>query len=127
MEHQEHSFEYTYSAPQQEEVRKIREKYLVKEPCKLDQLRALDAGVTRRGTAVSVTLGVLSSLLLGIGMCCSMVWAGSLFFPGIVIGCIGILGVCLVHPLYTRITNKERQRVAPEILRLTEELMNGKV
>ena len=36
-------FEYTYSASQQSEVRKIREKYLPKEVTKLDQLRALDA------------------------------------------------------------------------------------
>lgn len=125
METNEQSFEYIYSAPQQEEVKKIREKYLVQEPTKMDRLRALDAGATRRGTAVSVTLGVLSSLLLGIGMCCSMVWAGGLFVPGIVIGFVGILGVCLCYPLYTRVTDRERRRIAPEILRLTEELMEG--
>lgn len=125
MEHQEQSFEYTYSAPQQEEVKKIREKYLVKEPTKLEQLRRLDESVTRRGSAVAIALGILSSLVLGFGMCCTMVWEGRLFFPGIVIGCIGIVGVCLVHPLYTRITNYDRQRIAPEILRLTEELMSG--
>lgn len=125
MEHNEYSFEYTYSAPQQEEVKKIREKYLTKEPTKLEQLRELDGRVTRRGTAISIALGILSSLVLGIGMCCTMVWAGTFFLPGIVIGCIGILGICLVYPLYNRIITKDRQRIAPEILRLTEELMNG--
>lgn len=125
MEYQEQSFQYTYSAPQQEEVRRIREKYLVKEPTKLEQLRRLDESVTRRGSAIAIALGVLSSLVLGLGMCCTMVWAGNLFLPGFVIGCFGILGICLVHPLYTRITDKERQRIAPEILRLTEELIEG--
>ena len=76
-------FEYTYSAPQQNEVQKIREKYLPKEVTKLDQLRAMDAGVTRRGTAVSMVHGILYALVLGLGMSCCMVWAGSLFVPGV--------------------------------------------
>ena len=118
-------FEYTYSASQQSEVRKIREKYLPKEMTKLDQLRALDAGVTRRGTAVSLVHGVLYSLILGLGMSCCMVWAGSLFAPGIVIGCIGLAGVAATYPIYNRIVKQDREKIAPEILRLTEELAFG--
>ena len=86
------TFEYTYSAPQQSEVQMIRAKYLPKEVTKLDQLRALDAGVTKRGTAVSLIHGVLFSLILGLGMSCCMVWAGNWFLPGVVIGCIGLVG-----------------------------------
>ena len=107
-------FEYTYSAPRQNEVQKIREKYLPKEVTKLDQLRALDAGVTRRGTAVS--------LILGQGMSCCMVWAGKLFVPGVIIGCIGLAGVAATYPIYNRIVKQDREKIAPEILRLTEEL-----
>lgn len=116
-------FEYTYSAPQQSEVQKIREKYLPKEVTKLDQLRAMDAGVTMRGTAVSLVHGILYSLILGLGMSCCMVWAGTLFFPGIVIGCIGLAGVALTYPLYTRLVEQDREKIAPEILRLSEELI----
>lgn len=116
-------FVYTYSAPQQSEVQKIREKYLPKEVTKLDQLRAMDAGVTRRGTAVSLVHGILYSLILGLGMSCCMVWAGTLFFPGIVIGCIGLAGVALTYPLYTRLVEQDREKIAPEILRLSEELI----
>ncbi len=115
-------FEYTYSAPQQNEVQKIREKYLTKEATKLDQLRALDAGVTRRGTAVSLVHGVLYSMVLGLGMSFCLVWAGRLFFPGVVIGCIGLAGVAATYPIYTRIVKQDQERIAPEILRLTEEL-----
>lgn len=118
-------FEYTYSAPQQHEVQKIREKYLPKEVNKLDQLRALDTGVTRRGMAVSLVHGVLYSLILGLGMSCCMVWAGSLFWPGIVIGCVGIAGVAATYPIYTRIVRQDKEKIAPEILRLTEELAFG--
>ena len=50
MENKE-SFEYTYSAPEQEEVRKIRDKYLPREERenKLEQLRRLDRSVTEKG------------------------------------------------------------------------------
>ena len=118
-------FEYTYSAPQQNEVQKIREKYLPKEVTKLDQLRAMDAGVTKRGTAVSLVHGILYSLILGLGMSCCMVWAGSLFVPGVVIGCIGLAGVATTYPIYNHIVKQDREKIAPEILRLTEELAFG--
>ena len=117
------TFEYTYSAPQQNEVQKIREKYLPKEVTKLDQLRALDANVTKRGTAVSLVHGVLYSLLLGLGMSCTMVWAGKLFVPGIIIGCVGLVGIAATWPIYNRIVKQDREKIAPEILRLSEELM----
>ena len=118
-------FEYTYSAPQQSEVRKIREKYLPKEVTSLDQLRALDAGVTKRGTAVSLVHGTAYALVLGLGMSCCMVWADKLFLPGIVMGCIGLAGVAATYPIYNRIVKQDRERIAPEILRLTEELAFG--
>ena len=118
-------FEYTYSALQQSEVQKIREKYLPKEVTKLDQLRALDAGVTRRGTAVSLIHGIVYTLVLGLGMSCCMVWAGKLFFPGIVIGCVGLAGVAATYPIYNHIVRQDREKIAPEILRLTEELAFG--
>lgn len=117
-------FSFAYSAKQQEEVKRIRQKYIPEEENKLDRLRALDAQVTRKGTAVSLVLGVLSTLVLGIGMCCCMVWSDALFIPGIFIGLLGIIGVALAYPVYMRITQKERERLAPEILRLADELMN---
>ena len=40
----------------------------------MEQLRRLDRSATRKGTVVSVIVGVISCLLLGIGMCCTMVW-----------------------------------------------------
>ena len=116
-------FEYTYSAPEQSEVKKIREKYLPKEVTKMDQLRALDESATKRGTAISLVHGTFSALILGLGMSCCMVWAGELFVPGILIGCVGVAGVGITYPIYNRIVKKDRERIAPEILRLSEELI----
>ena len=116
-------FSYTYSAKEQEEVKQIRKKYMPKESDKMEHLRRLDRGVTRKGAAVSIVMGIIGALTLGIGMCCAMVWMGQWFVPGIVIGLVGIILVSLTYPLYTHITQKEREKVAPEILRLTDELM----
>ncbi len=117
------TFQYTYSAKEQEEVKQIREKYLSQKEDKMEQLRRLDRSVTQKGTIVALVVGILGALVLGVGMCCTMVWQGAWFIPGIVIGIIGIGLVSLAYPLYTHITKKERERIAPEILRLTDELM----
>lgn len=116
-------FEYTYSAPEQEEIKRIREKYIPKEENKMDQLRRLDAQVTRKGTVMALVVGIIGSLVLGTGMSLCLVWAGAWLVPGIVIGIAGIAGVAAAYPLYARITEKEKARLGPEILKLTEELM----
>ena len=121
MENNNPSFEYTYSAPRQEEIRRIREKYLPPEEDKMELLRRLDNGVTQKATMVSLVVGIVSALVLGVGMCCCMVW--NIFVLGIVVGVIGIAGVAAAYPLYTHITARERAKIAPEILRLTDELM----
>lgn len=121
MEHNNRSFEYTYSAPRQEEIKRIREKYIPKEEDKLEQLRRLDNGVTQKASMASLVVGIVSALVLGVGMCCCMVW--DLFVLGIVVGIIGMAGVAAAYPLYTHIAAREREKIAPEILRLTDELM----
>ena len=42
---------------------------------------------------------------------------------GIGIGIIGIVLVCMAYPIYNRTLKKEREKIAPEIIRLTDELM----
>lgn len=123
MSDNKNNFSYTYSAKQQEEIKNIRKKYLPKEEDKMEQLRKLDQNAAKPGKIASLTLGIVGTLTLGVGMCCTMVWADKLFIPGIVIGVIGIAAVLAAYPVYTHITKKQREKIAPEILRLTEELM----
>ncbi len=122
MENKE-TFCYTYSANQQEEIKKIREKYVPKETDKMEQLRRLDRSVTQKGTAISLAAGIVGAILLGIGMCCTMVWADRFFVPGIIVGIIGIAVLSASYPVYNYIIKKEREKIAPEIIRLTDELM----
>lgn len=123
MEPNTEAFEYTYSPAQQAEIKEIREKYLPKEEDKMDQLRKLDKSATVKGTRTSILVGIVGTLIMGTGMSCCMVWKGALMIPGILIGIVGMVGVAAAYPLYLRITKKERERIAPEILRLSEELL----
>ena len=69
MSEKKDTFHYSYSAKQQEEIRKIREKYVPKEESKMEQLRRLDESATKPGTIASIIVGILGTLLLGVGMC----------------------------------------------------------
>lgn len=124
-QHNNDSFSYSYSAREQEEIRRIREKYTDPEEreTKLDRLRRLDASVTRKATTRSLILGIISSLIMGTGMSMCMVFMGVWFIPGIIIGCVGLLGVVMAYPIFLRVTEKERRKIAPEIMALTEELI----
>lgn len=123
MEERKQTFEYRYSAKEQAEVKSIREKYIPKEENKMEQLRRLDESATKPGMIASIIIGLIGTLFLGIGMCCTMVWADKWFIPGIVIGVAGLLLIAAAYPVYTRMTKKRREKLAPEIMKLTDELM----
>ena len=127
-------FHYTYSAKEQEEIKAIRKKYAVaEEEDKMAQLRRLDAGVTQKAQVVSLVFGIIGALVLGTGMSLAMTDLGEILgayadwamLLGILVGIVGIVLVCVAYPVYNRIVRKEREKIAPEILRLSEELIRG--
>ena len=123
MESNEKSFNYTYSSREQEEIKNIRKKYIPREETKIERLRRLDASVNNKATSLSLITGIIGILIMGTGMSLCMVWAGIWFIPGIILGLIGIALVCLAYPLYNKTLKKEREKIAPEIIRLTDKLM----
>ena len=125
---EQNKFEMTYSAQQQEEIRSIRQKYVPKEESKMDRLRALDARVTQKATMVSIIVGVIGAMLLGCGMSLIMsdfgAALGTAALPaGIALGVIGLALAALAYPIYNRTLKKEREKIAPQIIQLTDELM----
>ena len=127
MEHNE-SFKMTYSARQQEEIQAIRRKYMAPEENKMDQLRALDAGAAKKAAAVSLIAGIAGTLMMGTGMSLTISDfgkpLGAAAMPlGIAVGLLGIGIMVCAHPLYRRVLKKEREKIAPRILRLTDELL----
>lgn len=127
------TFNYTYSAKQQEEIKNIRKKYVVQEEKedKITQLRRLDRSVTDKAIISALIIGTIGALILGIGMSLAMsdlskilgVYENMGMLIGIVIGVIGIVLVACAYPLYNYTLRKEREKIAPEILRLTDEIM----
>ncbi len=116
------NFNYSYSAERQAEVEAIRKKYLPKEEQekKMAELRRLDASVGTPGLIASMALGILSALIFGVGMCCFLVWG--LWALGAILCIVGVIGMLVAPWLYRKLLERQKEKIAPEILRLTEEL-----
>ncbi len=125
------TFKFTYSAKEQEEIKNIRKKYAVPEEDKMELLRRLDAGVTQKATMAALILGIFGVLFLGVGMSLAMSNLSEILgsyqnmgmLIGIIVGLIGIVLICLAYPVYNYVIKKEREKIAPEVIRLTDELM----
>ena len=121
-------FNFTYSAAQQQEVENIRKKYLPKEEDKMEQLRRLHAIPTQKAQAASLAVGIIGALITGTGMSLVMTDIGAALGSlamviGILVGIVGMVLVALAYPLYNRVLKKQREKIAPEILRLSDELL----
>lgn len=121
-------FSFTYSAQQQKEVEDIRRKYLPKEVDKMEQLRKLHAIPNQKAQAASLAVGIIGALIMGTGMSLAMTdigaTLGSLAMAlGIAVGVVGMALAALAYPVYNRVLKTNRERIAPEILRLSDELL----
>lgn len=118
------TFEYTYSAQQQAEIERIRNKYLPKEDSPLEQLRKLDREVTQKGTIWSLVLGFVGTLIFGGGMSMCLLLGDAIVMVviGVILGVVGAVVLGLAYPVYVKVTEKEKKRIAPRILELTEKM-----
>lgn len=120
-------FEYNYSAKLQEEVDAIKRKYLpqeekAKEISKLEELKKLDKKVEMTATLGAIAVGVIGTLIFGMGMSLILAFETAMYVPGIIAGIIGMIGIALALPVYRVVLKKQREKAAPRILELTEEL-----
>ena len=126
-------FTYTYSAKEQAELKRIRDKYTkpTEVEDKMDRLRRLDASVTNTAQAVALVLGVIGTLILGFGMSLIMtdlaealgISEDAVMVIGIIVGIVGGILASLAYPIYNAIVKAKRKKLAPEIIRLTDELI----
>ena len=131
MENKE-SFNYTYSAKEQEEIKRIRKKYTAPaaEEDKMAQLRRLDASVYSKATTVALVVGIIGALIMGLGMSLVMTDIGATLniantmTKGIVIGVIGMAMALINYPIYSGILNSRKKKYAPEILEMSDKIMN---
>lgn len=133
MENKNERFEYSYSANEQKEILKIKEKYTVKDTKTVksdyERLQELDKSASRKPLVISLTLGILGALIMGTGMSLVMTDLGEILninndlLIGIIVGCIGLVMVVISYPVHSFVYKREKERVAPEILRISEELL----
>ena len=109
-------------------VQKIRTQYTEKQHTELDELKALDAKVKKPANVFAYTYGSVSAVVMGTGMSLAMTQIGAALGDlamvlGLVVGVVGMVLVALAYPLYNRVLKKQREKIAPEILRLSDELL----
>ena len=103
----------------------IVNEYSKKETSKVMALKKLDNKVKLFPRIFTYTFGVISSLVLGIGMCLAMRVIGEgeiMFVLGIIIGLIGIVGVSVNYPIYKKILNSRKEKYAFDIIELAKEI-----
>ena len=104
----------------------IANEYAHKNTTKVVQLKKLDAKAKRPANIFAYTFGIVSSLVLGVGMCLAMKVIGDgsavSFGVGIVVGLLGILGVSINYPIYKKMLEKGKEKYASDIIRLAKEI-----
>jgi len=104
----------------------IANEYAPKDTSKVKALKRLDAKVKLAPTIFTYTFGVVCSLILGVGMCLAMKVIGNgsvlMMALGIIIGCVGILGVSINYPIYKTFLNSRKNKYASDILSLAKEI-----
>ncbi len=125
-------FKYTYSSNKQEMIKEIREKYMKKNEDSFDYLCKLDESVRNKATILSVIIGIIGVLIFGFGMSLTLTDLGVnigindnkiCLLLAIVIGIIGLIACILAYPLYRFVERKEREKIAPKVIKITDELL----
>lgn len=120
------TFKYRYSSERNREIEAIRSKYLPKVESKIDVLKRLDARVRDAGQLEGLTVGVVGALVFGIGMCIGL---GAIAAAPILAALFGTVGAAIMvcaYPIYRSISRRIRNELTPEILRLSDEILNEK-
>ncbi len=125
---QENSFNYKYSAVENKEIEEIRKKYLPAAESKMDELKCLDAQVQNSGIASALCIGVVGSLIFGLGLCFAMHVLGSgilTMLLGIFLGIIGVFVMLMAYPVYRKKQQKMKEYLTPRILELSNEILGA--
>ena len=104
----------------------LANEYAPKNTSKVVALRKLDRQARLPANIFAYSFGIVSALVFGTGMCLAMkvIGAGTAaaMALGIVIGVIGMAGICVNYPVYRRLLEKGKQKYAFEIMQLAKEI-----
>lgn len=103
----------------------IAKDYAPKDDSKIIALKKLDNRAKRPAIVFAYTFGIVSSLVVGVGMCLAMQVIGSgtaSLVLGIIIGMIGFLGCGVNYPIYKKKLEKGKAKYAYEIVELARQI-----
>ena len=108
----------------------LANEYAPKKTSKVVALRKLDAKAKLPATVFTYTLGIVSALVLGVGMCLSMNVIGdgstAMMIVGIAVGILGMAGMGANFPIYRKLLARGKQKYAYEIIELAREISEEK-
>ena len=116
------AFSYNYSAAQSKEAQMIRDKNLPREESALDELKRLDRAVDNSGMIPALTLGIMSCLVFGLGMCFALGALPKSMVLGVLFGIIGTVGMLFAYPVHRRCICKAKETHQARILELAAQL-----
>ena len=103
----------------------IAKDYAPKESSKIVALKKLDKKAKLPATIFTYSLGIVSALVFGTGMCLAMQVIGSGLVGmvlGIVVGIVGLVGCGVNYPIYKKMLEKGKAKYAYEIVQLAREI-----
>ena len=103
----------------------IASEYASKDTTKVKQLKKLDAKAKFPATIFTYTFGIISALVLGVGMCFALeVLATGLvsMIVGSIVGVVGIIGCGFNYPIYKKMLEKGKAKYGSDIMKLAIEI-----
>ena len=104
----------------------LANEYAPKDTSKVIALRKLDARAKLPANIFTYTLGIVSALVFGTGMCLAMGQIGGgttgSFVVGILVGIIGMIGMGVNYPIYRKLLENGKKKYAYEIMELAKEI-----
>lgn len=124
----EKKFKYSYSAPtknERREIEDIKRRYgeTPREKSKLERLREMDKKVKRSPTVWGWSLGIIGTLIFGLGLTMILEWKILVF--GIIVMLIGCAPIATAYPVYNAVLRLNKTKYGEQIIKLSDELLNG--
>ena len=105
---------------------KIASEYVPKPDRKVIALQKLDRKARQTAEIFGLVFGIISSLIMGIGMSFAMGVIGdnstTTMIIGIIVGLVGIFGVSINYFLYKKLLEKGKMKYGSDIIRLAKEI-----
>ena len=105
----------------------IAKDYVPKDNSKIIALKKLDSKAKLPATVFTYAFGIVSTLIVGLGMCLAMQVLGSgalTMAVGIVIGVIGLAFTLVNYPLHKKMMDSRKKKYSRKILELSEKIMS---